>query len=128
MCWNRSIPLRLIEDLLTRLPISCTVGDIHIWDRESAALLHYIPAQVTGGDLACLAWNPAVDPFMFVTGDHYGTVRVWTTASPSSQLPLHIPEIISASPSPGRASASLPWSPSSPVGEGGFREVRTEGV
>jgi len=60
-------------------------GDIHIWDRESAALLHHVRAQMVGGDLTCLAWNPAVDPFMFATGSHDGAVRIWTTIERSSQ-------------------------------------------
>ncbi|KZT69194.1 WD40 repeat-like protein [Daedalea quercina L-15889] len=54
-------------------------GDIHIWDRESAALLHHVRAQVLGGDLTCIAWNAAVEPFMFATGSHDGGVRIWTT-------------------------------------------------
>jgi WD40 repeat protein len=55
-------------------------GDIHIWDRDSAALLHYIRPQTFGGDLTCVAWNHSTDePFMFATGSHDGTVRIWTT-------------------------------------------------
>ncbi|KAG2046627.1 WD40 repeat-like protein [Suillus hirtellus] len=55
-------------------------GDIHIWDRDTAALLHYIRPQTFGGDLTCVAWNHSTDePFMFATGSHDGTVRVWTT-------------------------------------------------
>ncbi|KAH8103027.1 WD40 repeat-like protein [Cristinia sonorae] len=54
-------------------------GDIHIWDRESAALLHHVRAQVLGGDLTCIAWNHAQDAFMFATGSHDGAVRIWTT-------------------------------------------------
>ncbi|KIM47068.1 hypothetical protein M413DRAFT_23353 [Hebeloma cylindrosporum] len=54
-------------------------GDIHIWDQESGALLHYIRPQAHGGDLTCIAWNQsAVDPFMFAAGSHDGAVRVWT--------------------------------------------------
>ncbi|RDB27816.1 hypothetical protein Hypma_002286 [Hypsizygus marmoreus] len=54
-------------------------GDIHIWDQESGALLHYVRAQAHGGDLTCIAWNHAfVDPFMFATGSHDGAVRIWT--------------------------------------------------
>ncbi|TCD66908.1 hypothetical protein EIP91_000747 [Steccherinum ochraceum] len=56
-------------------------GDIHIWDRESATLLHHVRAQVLGGDLTCIAWNHAQDSFMFATGSHDGAVRIWTTAS-----------------------------------------------
>lgn len=53
-------------------------GDIHIWDRESGALLHHIRAQTLGGDLTCIAWNHAHDSFMFATGSHDGAVRIWT--------------------------------------------------
>jgi WD40 repeat protein len=56
-----------------------TAGDIHIWDRESGTLLHHVRAQsLGGGDLTCVAWNPAADPFMFATGSHDGAVRIWT--------------------------------------------------
>jgi WD40 repeat protein len=54
-------------------------GDIHIWDRESASYLHHIRAPGLGGDMTCIAWNPAADPFMFATGSHDGTVQIWTT-------------------------------------------------
>ncbi|KAG0696113.1 hypothetical protein DFH29DRAFT_1004842 [Suillus ampliporus] len=57
-------------------------GDIHIWDRDSAVLLHHVRAQALGGDLTCIAWNHASDnPFMFATGSHDGAVRLWTTAN-----------------------------------------------
>ncbi|KAG6867651.1 hypothetical protein C0993_012706 [Termitomyces sp. T159_Od127] len=60
-------------------------GDIHIWDQESAALLHYIRGQYHGGDLTCIAWNHAAeDPFMFATGSHDGAVRIWTKRSGDS--------------------------------------------
>ena len=62
----------------TLIHILYTAGDIHIWDRESGALLHHIRAQVVGGDLTCVAWNPMADPFMFATGSHDGAVRIWT--------------------------------------------------
>lgn len=58
-------------------------GDIHIWDRESGALLHHVRAQVLGGDLTCIAWNHAQDSFMFATGSHDGAVRIWTTPLPT---------------------------------------------
>jgi WD40 repeat protein len=29
--------------------------------------------------MTCIAWNPAVDPFMFATGSHDGSVQIWTT-------------------------------------------------
>ncbi|KIJ11156.1 hypothetical protein PAXINDRAFT_157371 [Paxillus involutus ATCC 200175] len=56
-------------------------GDIHIWDRDSAVLLHHVRAQDLGGDLTCIACNQsAEDPFMFATGSHDGAVRIWTTS------------------------------------------------
>ncbi|EIW78840.1 hypothetical protein CONPUDRAFT_155557 [Coniophora puteana RWD-64-598 SS2] len=56
-------------------------GDLHIWDRDSAVLLHYIRPQALG-DVTCIAWNQATDEqFMFATGSHDGTVRVWTNPS-----------------------------------------------
>ncbi|KAF8835950.1 WD40 repeat-like protein [Paxillus ammoniavirescens] len=57
-------------------------GDIHIWDRETAALLHCIrPQNPPGvGDLTCIGWNYATDdPMMFATGSHDGTVRICST-------------------------------------------------
>ncbi|TFK38127.1 WD40-repeat-containing domain protein [Crucibulum laeve] len=59
-------------------------GDIHIWDRESATLLHHIRGKTYGGDLTCIAWNHASeDPFMFATGSHDGGVRVWSKPPPN---------------------------------------------
>ncbi|KAF6743642.1 hypothetical protein DFP72DRAFT_1020164 [Ephemerocybe angulata] len=72
--------------------VLCTTkgGDIHIWDRESATPVHAIRAtKVHGGDLTCIAWNPAAeDPYMFATGSHDGGVRVWTRP-PDEQDPTH---------------------------------------
>ncbi|VDB91362.1 unnamed protein product [Peniophora sp. CBMAI 1063] len=68
-------------------------GDIHIWDRESGSLLHHLRAQnFGGGDLTCIAWNPAADPYMFATGSHDGAVRVWTTYPPGPTAPPSINE------------------------------------
>ncbi|KAI0301607.1 hypothetical protein B0F90DRAFT_1817073 [Multifurca ochricompacta] len=62
-------------------------GDIHIWDRESASYLHHIRAPALGGDMTCIAWNPAAERFMFATGSHDGTVQIWTTpGTPSRSL------------------------------------------
>ena len=82
-------PLRwLIDELFANvLFIFHTAGDIHIWDRESGALLHHIRAQVVGGDLTCVAWNPLADPFMFATGSHDGAVRIWTSLNQPSPYP-----------------------------------------
>ncbi|PPQ86642.1 hypothetical protein CVT25_006826 [Psilocybe cyanescens] len=68
-------------------------GDIHIWDRESGALLHSIRAQTTGGDLTCMAWNhTSNDPFMFATGSHDGGVRVWTRHPAAEPTPTNVTE------------------------------------
>ncbi|KAF8146964.1 hypothetical protein K438DRAFT_1944325 [Mycena galopus ATCC 62051] len=53
-------------------------GDIHIWDQESGTLLRYIRPAQQSGDMTCIAWNHAADPFMFATGSHDGGVRIWT--------------------------------------------------
>jgi len=69
---------------LPSLIVTClsTAGDIHIWDCESGTLLHHVHAQSLGiGDMTCVAWNPAADPFMFATGSHDGAVRIWTAVS-----------------------------------------------
>ncbi|XP_006463427.1 hypothetical protein AGABI2DRAFT_187019 [Agaricus bisporus var. bisporus H97] len=59
--------------------VLCAGKDIFIWDTESGVLLHHILAQAHSGDLTCIAWNHAVsDPFMFASGSHDGTVRIWT--------------------------------------------------
>ncbi|KAG9312798.1 WD40-repeat-containing domain protein [Chiua virens] len=61
-------------------------GDVHIWDRETAALLHCIRPQnaPSVGDLTCIAWNHATDdPMMLATGSHDGTIRVYSTTPPS---------------------------------------------
>ncbi|KAI0074084.1 WD40 repeat-like protein [Panus rudis PR-1116 ss-1] len=71
-------------------------GDIHIWDRESAALLHHIRAQSLGGDLTCIAWNHAHDSFMFATGSHDGGVRIWTT--PPGEEPSLAPSRATTNP------------------------------
>ena len=63
-------------------------GNVHIWDRETAALLRYVrPMNVSEWrDMTCIGWNNATDePMMFATGSHDGTVRVWSTAVMANQ-------------------------------------------
>lgn len=68
-------------------------GDIFIWDTESGVLLHHILAQAHSGDLTCIAWNHAVsDPFMFASGSHDGTVRIWTKP-PITPISCNDPEL-----------------------------------
>lgn len=77
-------------------------GDIYIWDRDSAILLHNIHGQALGGDLTCLAWNQAVENvFMFATGSHDGAVRVWTTPPERGRAPtaLYTPPLLTRAPS-----------------------------
>jgi len=93
VCWKRSTPFTLLKQPINGIfanafiHIACTAGDIHVWDRESGALLHHIRAQMVGGDLTCVAWNPAADPFMFATGSHDGAVRIWTSFNQLSPYP-----------------------------------------
>ena len=88
-----SLLLKIIGGIFANIFIhlSYTAGDIHVWDRESGTLLHHVRAQAVGGDLMCLAWNPTADPFMFATGSHDGTVRIWTSSDHSSE-PSPYPE------------------------------------
>jgi len=86
-------------------------GDIHIWDRESASYLHHIRAPSLGGDMTCIAWNPAADPFMFATGSHDGTVQIWTTPVMSSgssrpTLPASAPRTEASASQPAEPSAA----------------------
>ena len=78
-------------DTVHRAEGNFEAGDIHMWDRESASYLHHIRAPALGGDMTCIAWNPAADPFMFATGSHDGSVQIWTTSGmPSgSSRPIH---------------------------------------
>lgn len=69
------------------LQFTCVAGDIHIWDRDSGALLHYIREQTLGAGLTCIAWNHANDSCMFATGSHDGTVKIWAPLD-SSLEPL----------------------------------------
>ncbi|KAF9244203.1 WD40-repeat-containing domain protein [Melanogaster broomeanus] len=62
-------------------------GDVHIWDRETAALLRYLrpPNLLELRDLMCISWNNSTDdPLMFATGSQDGMVRMWTTATAHS--------------------------------------------
>ncbi|KDR80328.1 hypothetical protein GALMADRAFT_242702 [Galerina marginata CBS 339.88] len=95
--------------------VLCTgkAGDIHIWDRESGALLHFIRPQIHAGDLTCIAWNHvATEPFMFAAGSHDGAVRIWTR-QPEEHLdadvtPTNIIGVpLSSSPSPYQLDSNM---------------------
>ncbi|CCL98725.1 uncharacterized protein FIBRA_00730 [Fibroporia radiculosa] len=80
---------KIIHTVRSTCPLNAAAGgDIHIWDRESAALLHHIRAQASGGDLTCIAWNPTTEPFMFATGSHDGGVRIWTAQTDLRDRPV----------------------------------------
>ncbi|KAF8342880.1 uncharacterized protein EI90DRAFT_2964705 [Cantharellus anzutake] len=54
-------------------------GEVHIWDRETAKLLHLLRAQDQGSDLTGIAWNnSSPNQLMFASATHDGTVRIWT--------------------------------------------------
>ncbi|KAG1735358.1 WD40-repeat-containing domain protein, partial [Suillus paluster] len=63
-------------------------GDILIWDRESANLLHHIHPTSPDQDLTCISCNRlSGDPFAFAAGGHDGSIRTWATSlclSPTS--------------------------------------------
>jgi WD repeat-containing protein 26 len=104
--------------LIVLLAHAFIAGDIHIWDRESGALLHHVRAQVVGGDMTSIAWNQAADPFMFATGSHDGAVRIWTS-TPGSQQASPYPEVhILTPPTETRTRSPSPLPPDS--------EYRTE--
>ncbi|KAG2116886.1 WD40-repeat-containing domain protein [Suillus cothurnatus] len=55
-------------------------GDILIWDRESANLLHHILPKNPDQDSTCISCNYlAGDPFAFAVGGHDGSIRIWST-------------------------------------------------
>ena len=65
------------------LTLADAVGDMHIWDRETATLLHYIRPMCMPKlrDTTCMGWNNVLNgAVMFATGSRDGKVRVWSTA------------------------------------------------
>jgi len=76
-------------------------GDLHIWDRVTAVLLHHIRAQDVGGDLTCVAWSPAADnPVMFATGSQIGEVRIWNSDTTRVEATKETDEPEPMTPSP----------------------------
>lgn len=85
LCAGKGIIHSFFSFLSPHYSYYLAAGDIHIWDRDTGALLHHIRTQALGGDLTCVAWNHASeDPFMFATGSHDGAVRIWTAPPPES--------------------------------------------
>ncbi|THH28595.1 hypothetical protein EUX98_g5601 [Antrodiella citrinella] len=97
-------------------------GDIHIWDRESAALLHHVRAQALGGDLTCVAWNHAQDSFMFATGSHDGAIRIWTTPTHDSDIRAAFLGVDDIGPSRATTNPATPRTSSPSPFEGEFTE------
>ncbi|KAI0701046.1 WD40-repeat-containing domain protein [Cytidiella melzeri] len=82
-------------------------GDIFLWERESAVLLHHIrPPEAGAGDLTCIAWNHAADNFMFATGSHDGAVRIWTNHTSDNNSLSSRAQSTNAGPTPRAASPS----------------------
>ena len=111
-------------------PVSA--GDIHIWDRESGALLQHFPAHDLEGDLTCIAWNHAAPTVMFSTGSHDGGVKIWT--APMAAVVAPTPQRVTAA----AATSELPqnsifnWSSESiqrsesPIHDDDFPDEATE--
>ena len=64
--------------------ISITAGDIHIWERESGALIHHIPARSGGvhtghrrANPTCVASSAVPGSLLLATGHRTGFVNVW---------------------------------------------------
>ena len=77
-----SLLIWLTLTLTHLMPTLHAAGDVHVWDRETAALLRYLhPMNMPKlRDMTCIGWNNGMDePMMFATGSHGGTVRVWST-------------------------------------------------
>lgn len=51
---------------------------MHIWDRDTATLLHVVHGPPGIGHLTSLAWNASTSTLMFATGSHDGAVNIWT--------------------------------------------------
>lgn len=69
-------------------------GEILIWDRESANLLHHIYPKDPDQDLTCITCNSlAGDPFAFAVGGHDGSIRIWSTfLCLTPMTPIHDPQ------------------------------------
>lgn len=54
-------------------------GEIFCWDRDTAILIHRLAFPYEYGFLTSLAWNPAPNTWMLVTGTHNGAIQIWST-------------------------------------------------
>lgn len=94
--------------------ISQLGGEIHIWDRETGALLHSLRAQDGDqpSDLTGIAWNHTSPGIMFASSSHDGTVQVWTgpmssTMSAPTVIPMGFGGPVVESPREMRPGSSL---------------------
>ncbi len=101
------VALSLAAYLTSNAP-NFAAGDIYVWDRDSATLLHQIHVPTRLGHLTSFAWNRAAsDSWMFVTGSHEGAVYIWTT--PTDEVPgLSFPLPLVSTPD-SMSRSSRPW-------------------
>lgn len=62
------------------------VGDIYVWDRDSASLVYIIKAPpILQGQFTSFSWNRGHNSqpgkYMFATGTHDGSVHIWAVDS-----------------------------------------------
>lgn len=66
------------------------MGNVHVWDRDTATLLHLIHAPDSIGQVTSLAWNTSLHSLMFATGSLDGAVRIWTVVQQEPKSPESI--------------------------------------
>ncbi|KDQ09097.1 hypothetical protein BOTBODRAFT_535641 [Botryobasidium botryosum FD-172 SS1] len=64
-------------------------GNVLVWDRETATLLHSVHAQSHGSDLTDISWNCSSATTMFAAATLDGTVRIWA-APPHKRIATSI--------------------------------------
>jgi len=69
-------------------------GEVYIWDRDTARLLHSLRAQDQGSDLTGIAWNHSGQgQLMLASASHDGTIRIWTAPLPDNPPNNHDDQI-----------------------------------
>ncbi|CAE6417457.1 unnamed protein product [Rhizoctonia solani] len=75
-------------------------GEIYIWERSSAILLHTLTTP-SSKELTSLAWNPkSPNQFMLAAAARDGTIRLWRTKTSQTSIILPPEETESTVPSP----------------------------